>query len=258
MSQKDREGLSKRQEMRERRRRAEMRNRLLWIGMIIIGALLVAFVLIYPQVKPMAAIQTVTPVERPNVERNRTGDPNAPVKLVEFSDFQCPFCRRFWEQTEPLIIENYVRSGKVLFTYRSAGNWVSNNLRQGGVESENAAMAAYCAADQNRFWEYHDALFANFLGEDVGSFTPRRLQAIAESVGLDVGTFNSCLSSGKYRAQVQQDFEDARAAGITGTPYFVITYTVNGQEKTLTVEGAQPFSVFQQQLDQALREAGVQ
>ncbi len=258
MSRKDREGLSKRQEMRERRRRAERRNRLLWIGLMVIGALLVAFVLIYPQVKPIAAIQTIAPLARPNVERNHTGNPNAPVRLVEFSDFQCPFCQRFWEQTEALILENYVKNGKVLFTYRSAGNWVSRNLGRGGVESENAAMAAYCAADQNKFWEYHDALFANFLGEDVGSFTIRRLQAMAENVGLEMSAFNACLSSKKYSAQVKQDFEDALAAGISGTPYFVITYTVNGQEKTLVIEGAQPFSVFQQQLDQALREAGAQ
>jgi len=235
-----------------------MRKRLLWIGMIVIGALLVTFGLIYPQVKPMATIQTVTPVARPNVERNHTGNPNAPVRMVEFSDFQCPFCRRFWEQTEALILENYVKNGKLLFTYRSAGNWVSRNIGQGGVESENAAMAAYCAADQNKFWEYHDALFANFLGEDVGSFTIRRLQAIAESVGLEMSAFNSCLSSKKYSAQVKQDLEEAVAAGITGTPYFVITYTVHGQEKTRVVEGAQPFSVFQQQLDQALMEAGAQ
>lgn len=256
MSKKDREGMSKRQEFREKRRRAEQRNRLITIGLIVVGALLVAFVLIYPQLKPIAAVQPATPVARPQVNRNSTGDPNAPVKLVEFSDYQCPFCKQFWEQTEAQVIDAYVKTGKVQFTYRSTGNWVSQNIGQGGVESQNAAMAAYCAADQNKFWEMHDALFTNVLGEDAGSFSTRRLQAIAQSIGLDMLAFNSCYSNNKYQNQVNQDFQDATAAGITGTPFFVITYTANGQTQTDTVEGAQPFSIFQQKLDAAIAAAG--
>lgn len=261
MSDNDREGMSKRQQFREKRRRAEQRNRFIWIGLIVLGAVLVAFFLIYPQVKPIAAVQPAAPVTRPNVDRNTTGDPNAPVKLVEFADFQCPFCQRFWKETEGQIIDTYVKTGKVQYTYRSAGNWVSHNIAasQGGpegVESQNAAMAAYCAADQNKFWEYHDALFTNVLGEDAGSFTGRRLQAIAQTVGLDMNAFSSCYSSDKYKAQVDQDFKDAISAGIQGTPFFVISYTVNGQTQTATINGAQPFSAFQQELDKALAALG--
>lgn len=263
MSGNDMEGMSKRQQLREKRRRAEQRNRLIWIGLIVVGAVLVAFVLIYPQVKPIAEVQPApVSVERPNVNRNTTGDLNAPIKMVEFSDYQCPFCKRFWRETEAQVIDNYVRTGKVQFTYRSAGNWVSHNIAasQGGsegVESQNSAMAAYCAADQNKFWEMHDALFANNRDvEDQGAFTDRRLAAIAESLGLDMNAFNSCYSSQKYKNQVDQDFKDAMAAGIQGTPYFVITYTVNGQTQTATIDGAQPFGVFQQELDKALAEAG--
>jgi protein-disulfide isomerase len=250
------EGMSKRQQFREKRRRAEQRNRLIWIGLIVVGAVLVAFVLIYPQVRPVADVQPAASEARPNVNRNTTGDPNAPVKLVEFSDYQCPFCKRFWAETEPQIIDSYVRTGKVQFTYRSAGNWVSSHT-PGSVESESAAMAAYCAADQNKFWEMHDALFTNNQDvEDQGAFTSRRLTAIAESVGLDMNAFNSCYSSQKYKSQADQDFKDATAAGIQGTPYFVITYTVNGQMQTATIDGAQPFGAFQQALDQALAVAG--
>jgi protein-disulfide isomerase len=256
MSKKNPEGMSKRQEFREKRRRADQRTRFVWIGVITVLVLLVAFFLIYPQLKPVATVVTVTVEPRPSVDRNTTGDPKAPVKLVEFSDYQCPFCKRFWQETEPQIIDAYVKTGKVLYTTRSAGNWVSGNIG-GGVESEDAAMAAYCAADQNKFWQMHDALFANNRDvEEQGSFTSKRLQAIAQSVGLDMTAFNSCYSNNKYQNQVNQDFTDAQAAGITGTPFFVISYTVNGQPKTDTIDGAQTFSVFQQKLDAALTAAG--
>jgi protein-disulfide isomerase len=258
MSKQDREGMSKRQEFREKRRRAEQRNRLLWIGLIVIGALIVAFFLIYPQIKPIAAIQTATPLTRPNVSRNSSGDPNAPVKVVEFSDFQCPFCKDWWQKTEPQLIDTYVKTGKVFFTDRSAGNWVSGNIGTGGVESQDSAMAAYCAADQNKYWEMHDALFSNVLGEDAGSFTPRRLQLIAQGVGVDTNTFNSCFNSNKYLDQVNQDKADAVAANIQGTPFFIISYIPKGQTQpiTTTIDGDQAFSVFQQAIDKALVAAG--
>ncbi len=252
--------MSKRQQFREKRRQAEQRNRLIWIGLIVVGALLVALFLIYPQIKPIASIQPATPEARPNVNRNSTGNSNALVKLVEFSDFQCPYCRQYWQNTEAQVIEAYVKTNKVYYTDRSAGNWVSGNIGQNGTESQDSAMAAYCAADQNKYWEMHDALFTNVLGEDAGSFTPRRLQAIAQSVGLDMNAYNSCFNSQKYLNQVNQDFQDAQAAKITGTPFFVITYTPQGQTQpvTTTLDGAQPFSAFQTALDQALKAAGAQ
>ncbi len=263
MSKKDKEGMSKRQEFREKRRRAEQRTRIIWIAVITILAVFVAFVLIYPQLKPVGAIQATTSIARPKVDRNSTGDPNAPVKLVEFSDYQCPYCKNFWQDTEAQIIDAYVTPGKVLFTARSAGNFVSDNVNRatGGTdtESRDSAEAAYCAADQGKFWPMYDALFNNALGEGDGtSFPIRRLQAIAQGVGLDMNTFNSCLSggTGKYENQVNQDLQDATAAQMSGTPFFIISYTAGGQTKTDIVDGAQPFSVFQQRLDAALAAAG--
>ncbi len=258
MSKKDREGPSKRQEFREKRRRLEQRTRLIWIGVITVVAVFVAFVLIYPQLKPVGGIQSATSVARPKVDRNSTGDPNAPVKLVQFSDYQCPYCKNFWKDTEPKVIDSYVVPGKVLFTARSAGNFVSNNATGGtDTESRDSAEAAYCAADQGKFWEMYDALFTNVLGEADGtSFPARRLQAIAQSVGLDMNAYNSCYSSSKYQDQVNKDLQDATAAKMQGTPYFLITYTVGGQSKTDTIDGAQPFSTFQQKLDAALAAAG--
>ncbi len=257
MSRKDREGMSKRQEFREKRRRAERRNRIIVIGIVAIVAVAFAFLLIWPQVKPLPEVVQVTPVPRTNVSRNTVGDPKALVTLTEFSDFQCPYCKEFWSSTQGQVETAYVDTGKVYFVDRSAGNWVSRNSGSGGTESQDAAMAAYCAADQNKFWPMHDALFANNRDvEEQGSFSPRRLQEIAQSVGLDMNAFNSCISSNKYLNQVNQDFQDAQTAGITGTPFFVITYKVSGQTKTDTIDGAQPFSAFQQKLDAALKAAG--
>jgi len=248
--------MSKRQEFREKRRRAQQRNRWIIIGFIAIGVLLVAAFVIIPQVKPVAQVLPVTPIAREGVKVNTTGDPKALVKLEEFSDFQCPYCKRFWSETEQQVEDAYVKSGKIQFVSRSAGNWVSRNSGSGGTESQDSAMAAYCAGDQNKFFLMHDALFANNMDvEEQGAFTPKRLQAIAQSIGLDMNAYNSCMNSNKYLNQINQDFNDAQTAGITGTPFFVISYTVKGQTKTEKIDGAQPFSVFQQKLDAALAAA---
>jgi len=247
---------SKRQERRERMRQQEQRRRLLTIGLISIGAALLVFAVVWPQLRPVAEVVAVEPLERTNVNGNVAGDPNAPIKIEEFSDFQCPFCERFYKETEPLLIEHYVNTGKVQFVYRSMGNWVSQNIGSARTESQDAALAAYCAGDQGKFWEMHDALFTNVLGEDAGSFTDRRIAAIAENIGLNMDEFNSCYNSGKYEDQVQQDLEDAQAANISGTPGFLVTYTVNGETKTKLIEGAQPFSTFQVELEAILNEIG--
>ena len=247
---------SKRQERRERMQQRERRSRLITIGVITIVAALLVFVIVWPQIRPIAEVVSAEPISRSVVDRNTAGEPNAPIKVEEFADFQCPFCERFFEQTEPLLIQHYVDTGKVQFVYRSMGNFVSQNIGGARTESQDAAAAAYCAADQGKFWEMHDALFTNVLGEDVGSFTDRRLAAIAESVGLNMTEFNDCYNSGKYADQVQQDLADGTAAGVTGTPGFLITYTVNGETKTKTISGAQPFSEFQVQLEAILNEIG--
>lgn len=249
--------MSKRQMRRQQIRSRETRGRLIGIGLITLGALFFAFLIIWPNVKPPEAVTTIQPKPRPQADANNMGDPNAPVKIVEYSDYQCPFCERFSEQTEPLIVENYVSTGRVYFTYRSAGNWVSGNIGGGKTESEDAAKAAYCAGDQNKYWEMHDMLFANLIGEDVGSFADRRLLSIAEAAGLDMGQFEECYSSNKYQDQTDQDLKDALQAGVNGTPSFVVTYTdAGGQEVTQLLEGAQPFEAFQQSIEAALAASG--
>lgn len=250
--------VSKRQARREQMQKRSQRQRLITIGIIILGAVLIVVPIAYQMLKPAAAVQVIDPGDHPNPNGNSMGDPNAPIKIEEFSDFQCPYCERFHKETEPLLRQYYIDTGKVLFTYRSMGNWVSGNIGGANTESQDAALAAYCAGDQNKFWEMHAMLFGNVIGENVGSFTDKRLLLIAEKVqGLDVNQFKSCYNSGKYASQVQKDLNEGQAAGITGTPAFIITYTVNGQTKTEKIDGAESFTTFQQKLEAILNEMGV-
>jgi protein-disulfide isomerase len=258
---------SKRQERRERKRRQQQRQqrsqRLITIGLIVLGAALIMFAVIWPQLRPVAEIVAADAGPYPNADDNSMGDPNAPITIEEYSDFQCPFCQRFHDETEPLLRQYYVDTGKVRFIYRSMGNFVSDNIARAQgtpakTESQDSALAAYCAGEQNKFWEMKAHIYANVLGEDVGSFTGKRLKAIAETAGLDSNEFNTCYDGGTYLERTQQDQQDGQAAGINGTPGFLVTYTVNGETRTRLIEGAQPFTVFQQELEAALNEMGIQ
>lgn len=258
---------SKRHERRERMLREQKRNRLTMVGLIVAGSLLIVSAVVLPQIKQVLQSSTgnVVAVDagtHPNAKDNSMGNSEAPILVEEFSDFQCPFCGRFHQETEPLLRQYYIDPGTVRFVYRSMGNFVSDNIaRQTGApattESQDAALAAYCAGDQNKFWEMHAYLFGNVLGEDAGSFTPERLKAIAKKAGLDKSQFNSCYDSGKFRDRVQQDYKDGAAAGFNGTPSFLITYSVNGETKTRKIDGDQPFNVFQNELEAALNEMGI-
>jgi protein-disulfide isomerase len=242
--------MSKRQAMRAKRESQARMQRLGVIAIIVVGALLVAAALIYPNLKPVGAIENPDPGEHPMANDNAMGDPNAPIMIEEFSDFQCPYCARFHEETEWQIANSYVADGTVYLVYRSFGDFI-------GPESKAAAEASYCAGDQDKFWEYHNILFANQTGENVGAYTDRRLQAFAEALSLDMNAFNSCFSSGKFSDRVNQDRVDGTAAGVTGTPAFSITYTVNGEQKQRFIAGAYPFSEFQTQIEEALVEMGL-
>ena len=254
---------SKRQARRAQMAQKAKRSRLVTIGLVTLGAILLVFAIVWPQLRPVAAVVAVDPGSHPNPNDNSMGNPNAPITIEEFSDFQCPFCERFHKETEPLLRQYYIDTGKVRFVYRSMGNFVSDNIARAQgttptTESQDAARAVYCAGDQNKFWEMHAYLFANALGEDAGSFSDRRLAAIARKAGLDMGQFNSCYGSGKFKDRVQQDAQDGAAANITGTPGFIITYTANGEKKTDRIDGVQPFTTFQQKLEAALSAAGAQ
>jgi protein-disulfide isomerase len=230
--------MSKRQEMREKRARQDRNQRILMIVGISVVAIAVALFLILPTLQPVGTIKEHPIMNRPQVNLNGMGDPNAPVKIIEYSDFQCPYCAKFTTETEQQLIDAYIATGKVYFEYHSFGVFI-------GPESGRTAEAAYCAGDQQKFWEMHDIIFANQGAENAGVFSDKYLTALAAKVGLDAGKFSDCFTSGKYSAKVNQDGVDAQAAGVKATPSF----TINGK----LVEGAQPFSVFQSEIEVLLK-----
>lgn len=160
------------------------------------------------------------------------GQAGAKVTIIEFSDFQCPYCSRFVLQTFPQIKANYIDTGKAKLIFRDFPLSFHANAAK-------AAEAAECAGDQGKYYEMHDKLFGNQSALSVDSY-----KQWASELGLNTATFNSCLDSGKYASEVQKDIADAQAAGVTGTP----TFFVNG----VKLVGAQPYEVFQQAIDAAL------
>ncbi|HWA32047.1 MAG TPA: thioredoxin domain-containing protein [Candidatus Paceibacterota bacterium] len=171
------------------------------------------------------------------------GNPNAKVAVVMYEDFQCPFCGRFFSDSEKVMRDNYVTPGKVLLVYRHYAFL--------GPESTHAAEASECAAEQGKFWQYHDYLFSHQNGENKGAFADANLEAFAGTLGLDTSAFDSCFNSDKYANLVDADKSGGSQAGVQGTPKGFIL--VNGKVVD-TIDGAQPSSVVTQKLDAVLAE----
>jgi protein-disulfide isomerase len=163
------------------------------------------------------------------------GSADAPITIVEFSDFQCPFCANFYLQTFPKIKQDYIDTGKVKFVYRD----FPLNFHQ---YAQKSAEASECADEQGKFWEYKDILFTRQAEWSTGGIP--KLKEYASMLSLDQESFDSCLDSGSMSEEVESDFADGRSLGVTGTPAFFI----NGE----LVSGAQPFSVFKQKIDSLL------
>ncbi|MBI5566259.1 MAG: DsbA family protein [Chloroflexi bacterium] len=138
------------------------------------------------------------------------GDPNAPITLEEYADFQCPACGSFARGTIKQIEEKYVKNGTVKIVFR--------HFAFIGEESIRAAEATECANEQGKFWEMYDTLFANQGGENVGDFADAKLIGFAQGLGLDMAAFNTCFSSGKYRASVQSETANGQLRGVSSTP----------------------------------------
>lgn len=212
----------------EIKRRKDKKKRKDFTPFIIIGvlALVVLAVVILSTYKPVAKVIDPTFHKASITEGLTMGDPNAPVKLVEFADFQCPGCGSYWSTTEPTVIQNYVETGKVFYTFSPfsfVGSFVKNNPYD---ESIKAAEAAYCANDQGKFWEYRDYLFVNQIGENQGAFSEKRLLAFAKSLALDMDTFTKCLQSGEHNQLVMDANNFATTSGINQTPSFTIDGTL--------------------------------
>ncbi len=223
---KKEETKSKRQMVREQRERRQRQQRLLTILIVAGIAVFIAGLMIVPGIleaaTPVGEIVMVTPEARPMVNGKSMGDTNAPVKIEVWEDFQCPACRQYSESVEPLVVQNYVATGKVLYTFRQ---FPFLDDRSGSKESDQAANASMCAAEQGKFWEYHDFLYANWNSENAGAFSDKRLVAFAEALGLDMNQFNQCFEANTYKNVIDEDLAAGIQAGVQGTP----SVFVNGQ-----------------------------
>ncbi len=170
------------------------------------------------------------------------GSDNAPITLVEFGDYQCHFCNKFFHETEPSILKNYVETGKVKIIFK--------DFTIIGTDSVLAAQAAHCANDQDMFWEYHDELYNNWAGENTGWASSENLVKFANNIGLSEEIFVQCMNDAKYQQLVSASSTDARNLGITGTPAF---FLIGPDEQITRIPGAQPYEVFQQLFEAELQ-----
>jgi protein-disulfide isomerase len=170
------------------------------------------------------------------------GNPQAKVAVVMYEDFQCPFCEKFFTESETNIRNTYVQNGDVQLVYRDFAFL--------GPESNRAAEAARCAADQGKFWEYHDYLFTHQNGENEGNFADQYLKSFAKNLGLNTNDFDSCLDGGKYVQAVTDQTSEGSAAGVSGTPKGFI---LKDGQITDTIDGAEPFATVKAKIDAALK-----
>jgi protein-disulfide isomerase len=192
--------------------------------------------------RPGASVGTspYTAITRSEVTGRVAGKADAPVKIIEFADFQCPFCKQWSDNVEKKVVEEYVNKGVASLQYVSFAFI--------GEESKRAAEAAECAADQNAFWEYHDLLFLRQGKENSGVYTASNLKKFAQELKahvpkLDTDKFDKCLDSGEKRPAIDAQTKQARDAGVQSTPSFL----VNGA----ALSGVQPSETFRQAIEAA-------
>ena len=169
------------------------------------------------------------------------GDRNAPITLVEFGDYQCTFCGKFFHETEKSIITNYVKTGKVKILFK--------DFIVVGGDSLNAANAAHCANDQGMFWQFHSTLYNNWAGEGTGWISSEQLNKFANTLELDMNEFSNCVSELKWKKLVNASHDDAVALGVTATPTF---FVIDENRNVLKITGAQHYDVFKEVFDSAL------
>lgn len=221
-------------------------NRFLLPGAILIAAIIISGSVLYAnRDKSGANNDSPTPqqqAKRVNISVDKDpilGNPKAKVTIIEFADFRCPFCERFFTQTESQIIKNYVNTGKARFVFK--------HFAFLGQQSVWAAEASECAKEQGKFWEYHNWLYQNQASEsDLTYYSKANLIKYSGNIaGIDTAKFASCLNKGTYTKYVANELAQGQTAGVTGTP----TTFVNG----LAIVGAQPYEVFKSAIDGALK-----
>ena len=167
------------------------------------------------------------------------GRDDAPITLVEFTDYQCPFCRKYHTETFTELKKNYIDTGKVRFVSRDLPLSFHSN-------AEKAAEAAWCAGEQNKYWELRDTMI------NSSDLSPDAIVKYAQNDGLNVDSLKSCMQSDKYKAEVQKDIADAGTIGISATPSFVIGKTGKDTLDGERVVGAVPASVFESDIQKLM------
>jgi protein-disulfide isomerase len=202
--------MSRKQELKALRAADRRKQNWITIGIIIFGALLITGVLIWPTLQK----KVVKPIARPNADFISMGDKNAKVKVEEFSDYQCPYCKQFATTQEQTFVDKYVTTGKVQWTFVPFAFL--------GDESVKAAEASLCAADQNKFWEYHDLLFENQKGENQGTFTRELFISFGKDLSLDMTKFQDCVDKNTNSQKVSDYLKYGQGKGVNGTPFFIV------------------------------------
>ena len=197
-------------------------------------------------------LQNQLPTEQPKIITKISadndpiiGNPDAPITIIEFSDFQCPFCARFYTQTLPLIHEEYIETGKVKLVFR---DFPIQSIHPNAVP---ASVASECANEQGKFKEMHDMLFekqSEWSREETANALSLFSQ-YATKIQLEQDTFDSCLINGKYIEEIKKDLDDGREYGVEGTPGFFVG---NDQIGYVELRGAQPFDSFKKVIDAQL------
>ncbi|MEK7178199.1 MAG: DsbA family protein [Patescibacteria group bacterium] len=220
-------------------------NKFLIPGAVVLAGIVIAIAVIYSTKGPLpntgvdtdkgktAAIAALLQVSSSDFV---LGDQNAPVTMIEYGDYQCPFCGKFFKDTESVLREKYVKTGKVKFIYRDFAFL--------GQESLWAANAARCAGEQGKFWQYHDYLYSNQRGENQGAFSKDNLKNFSVALTLDAEKFNACLDSEKYTDLIQKETKAGGEAGVRGTPASFINGT--------SYFGALPTATFTQIIEDEL------
>lgn len=207
---------------------------MLLIGVIAAVALVAVGVILLANQASQPAIEATTRVG----EGTAWGPEDAPVQIVDYSDFGCHFCGQFAQTTGEQLREAYESTGKVRFEFK--------HFIIGGPSTANAANASECAADQGKFWDYHDVLFQR-QGTSADPFSKSALKQYAAQLGLDTEQFDRCVDTDQHLEKVYRDSSEAQARGVNATPTFFV-----GDQR---VEGAQPYQIFQTAIETALATA---
>jgi protein-disulfide isomerase len=218
---------------------------------VVIGLAAVAGLLVHQrETSVMESGRAAGPPAQPDAATDRLwqpdgrtrGDAAAPVTLIEYSDFTCGYCVKFFRETWPRLHEKYVKTGRVRLLYR-------DYPRDPDGPAMTGAIAARCAGEQGRYWEMHDRLFGGPIDID-------RLQAYVKAIGLNQPAFAACLRDAPHRQAILQDKEDGIRIGFVGTPGFILMRTGQaGREKPIGLPGAFPADVFEKEIDRLLKPA---